>query len=127
MIKKEAVALIITGLSVQQPLLLQKEGSGDMPAEQEAKETDWIGGQFTGQAVPGDEHRWIEEKGTARNYRIFRNRIRDYYSRAAKDYGRKRYGQDVAGIQIEQGDYPLQRRGAHIEQKGYSLRGGMHL
>nr|WP_304710190.1 FAD-dependent oxidoreductase [uncultured Acetatifactor sp.] len=45
------------------------------------EETDWIGGQFTSQAVPGDEHRWIEEKGAARNYRIFRNRIRDYYSR----------------------------------------------
>lgn len=45
------------------------------------EETDWIGGQFTSQAVPGDEHRWIEEKGATRNYRLFRKRIRDYYYR----------------------------------------------
>ena len=27
------------------------------------EETDWIGGQLTTQAVPPDEHPWIEEMG----------------------------------------------------------------
>ena len=26
-------------------------------------ETEWIGGQLTSQAVPPDEHKWIEETG----------------------------------------------------------------
>ncbi|MCS6865370.1 MAG: FAD-dependent oxidoreductase [Gemmataceae bacterium] len=45
------------------------------------EETDWIGGQFTAQAVPPDEHPWIEERGSTRTYRTFRNRVRDYYRR----------------------------------------------
>jgi len=41
--------------------------------------TDWIGGQFTSQAVPPDEHRWIEQFGCTASYRELRNGIRDYY------------------------------------------------
>ena len=33
------------------------------------EETDWIGGQLTQQAVPPDEHRWIESHGCTRRYR----------------------------------------------------------
>ncbi len=43
------------------------------------EETDWIGGQFTQQAVPPDEHPWIEQFGCTRSYRRFRNEVRDYY------------------------------------------------
>jgi FAD dependent oxidoreductase len=43
------------------------------------EETDWIGGQLTSQAVPPDEHPWIESFGCTRNYRRLRNLIRDYY------------------------------------------------
>lgn len=43
------------------------------------RESDWIGGQLTSQAVPPDEHRWIETKGSNASYRQLRNRIRDYY------------------------------------------------
>lgn len=43
------------------------------------EESDWIGGQMTSQAVPPDEHRWIETKGANASYRQLRNRIRDYY------------------------------------------------
>src|SRR5690349_21324191 len=43
------------------------------------EETDWIGGQSTSQAVPPDEHGWIERFGCTRAYRRFRNGIRDYY------------------------------------------------
>ena len=33
------------------------------------EETDWIGGQLTQQAVPPDEHRWIESHGCTQSYR----------------------------------------------------------
>ncbi len=45
------------------------------------EETDWIGGQLTQQAVPPDEHRYIEEFGATRTYRDYRTRVRDYYRR----------------------------------------------
>lgn len=43
------------------------------------EETDWIGGQLTAQAVPPDEHPWIESFGCTETYRKFRNSVRDYY------------------------------------------------
>ncbi len=43
------------------------------------EETDWIGGQLTSQAVPPDEHPWIESVGCTRSYRQFRDGVRDYY------------------------------------------------
>lgn len=45
------------------------------------EETDWIGGQLTSQAVPPDEHRWIETHGRTRSYHQLREGIRDYYRR----------------------------------------------
>lgn len=44
-----------------------------------AETTDWLGGQMTSQAVPPDEHQWIETHGAPQSYRDIRNRIRDYY------------------------------------------------
>lgn len=43
------------------------------------EETDWIGGQLTQQAVPPDEHPWIESFGCTRSYRRFRDGVREYY------------------------------------------------
>lgn len=43
------------------------------------EETAWIGGQPTSQAVPFDEHPWIEQFGAPRSYRQLRTAIRDYY------------------------------------------------
>ncbi len=43
--------------------------------------TDWIGGQLTQQAVPPDEHVWIETTGAPASYRRFRTLVRDYYRR----------------------------------------------
>jgi len=43
------------------------------------EETDWIGGQLTAQAVPPDEHPWIEMFGCTQTYRNYRNAVRDYY------------------------------------------------
>jgi len=45
------------------------------------EETDWIGGQFTAQAVPPDENRWIETCGGTKSYQEFRTTIRNYYRR----------------------------------------------
>ena len=43
------------------------------------EETDWLGGQLTSQAVPPDEHPWIEFFGCTRSYREYRNAVRRYY------------------------------------------------
>src|SRR6266540_7015338 len=43
------------------------------------EETDWVGGQLTAQAVPPDEHPWIEQFGCTALYRQLRAGIRDYY------------------------------------------------
>ncbi len=43
------------------------------------EETDWIGGQATTQAVPPDEHPWIESFGCTRAYRAYRDAIRRFY------------------------------------------------
>src|ERR687885_666807 len=45
------------------------------------EETDWIGGQLTSQAVPPDEHPWIEGLGCTASYRRLREGIRAYYRR----------------------------------------------
>lgn len=45
------------------------------------EETDWLGGQLTNQAVPPDEHPWVEQFGVTRSYRQLRDGIRDYYRR----------------------------------------------
>ncbi len=43
------------------------------------EETDWIGGQLTSQAVPPDEHPWIEQFGCTALYRQYRNLVRRFY------------------------------------------------
>lgn len=44
-------------------------------------EEPWLGGQLTSQAVPPDEHPWIEEMGATSTYRALRDGIRSYYRR----------------------------------------------
>ncbi len=41
--------------------------------------TDWVGGQVSQQAVPPDEHQWIEQAGRSASYANYRRKIRDYY------------------------------------------------
>lgn len=43
------------------------------------EETDWVGGQLTSQAVPPDEHKWIEKFGATKSYLDYRREVRDYY------------------------------------------------
>ncbi len=45
------------------------------------EETDWIGGQLTSQAVPPDEHPWIESFGRTQSYAGYRSAVREYYRR----------------------------------------------
>lgn len=45
------------------------------------EETDWLGGQLSSQAVPPDEHMWIEKSGRTESYGELRRRIRHYYHR----------------------------------------------
>jgi hypothetical protein len=45
------------------------------------EEYPWIGGQLTSQAVPPDEHAWVEEFGVTARYRALRDGIRDVYRR----------------------------------------------
>lgn len=54
---------------------------------------DWIGGQLTSQAVPPDEHKWIEQFGCTRTYRQFRDQVRSYYRQhfPLSEYGRSAY------------------------------------
>jgi hypothetical protein len=43
------------------------------------EECDWLGGQLTSQAVPPDEHPWIEQFGCTARYRRLRDGLRAYY------------------------------------------------
>ncbi|GAA3648371.1 hypothetical protein GCM10022224_008890 [Nonomuraea antimicrobica] len=45
------------------------------------EEYDWLGGQLTSQAVPPDEHTWVELFGVTASYRALRDGIRAYYRR----------------------------------------------
>jgi len=43
------------------------------------EKTKWIGGQLTSQAVPPDEHPWIETEGATSTYMAYRKQVRKYY------------------------------------------------
>ncbi len=45
------------------------------------EDSDWLGGQLTSQAVPPDEHPWIEQFGCTARYRRLRDGLRDHYRR----------------------------------------------
>ncbi|MGF6229885.1 hypothetical protein QFZ27_003840 [Inquilinus ginsengisoli] len=45
------------------------------------EEYDWLGGQLTSQAVPPDEHSWVERFGVTASYRALRDGIREHYRR----------------------------------------------
>jgi NADPH-dependent 2,4-dienoyl-CoA reductase/sulfur reductase-like enzyme len=44
----------------------------------------WLGGQLTSQAVPPDEHPWVEHTGTTARYRQLREAVRARYKRARR-------------------------------------------
>ena len=76
MIEKQADILIVGGGlgGVAAALGALRAGRSVIMSE----EYDWIGGQLTSQAVPPDEHTWVEQFGVTRSYRRLRNGIRQY-------------------------------------------------
>lgn len=75
------------------------------------EETHWVGGQLTNQAVPPDEHPWIEEFGAAASYRTLRREIRNYYrthvpltAQARANFVVKRYDANVLFVPMEKTD-----------------------
>jgi FAD dependent oxidoreductase len=44
----------------------------------------WLGGQLTSQAVPPDEHPWVERTGTTARYRQLREAVRTRYKRTRR-------------------------------------------
>lgn len=78
MMRQEEADVIVTGGGLggcMAALSVAKMGLRVIMTE----ETDWLGGQLTSQAVPPDEHQWIEKFGCTATYREFRNRVRNYY------------------------------------------------
>ncbi len=70
------VAIIGGGLgSVAAALALLERGRRVVLTEEYA----WLGGQLTSQAVPPDEHIWVEQFGVTARYRALRDGIRRYY------------------------------------------------
>ncbi|MEV6969814.1 FAD-dependent oxidoreductase [Hamadaea sp. NPDC051192] len=70
------VAIIGGGLgSVAAALALLQRGRRVVMTEEYA----WLGGQLTSQAVPPDEHIWVEQFGVTARYRTLRDNIRRYY------------------------------------------------
>ncbi len=57
------------------------------------EETKWIGGQFTSQAVPPDEHPFIEKFGCTASYRQFRQDVRRFMK---EEFPAKAHIKDVA-------------------------------
>jgi choline dehydrogenase-like flavoprotein len=45
------------------------------------EDSEWLGGQLTSQAVPPDEHPWIESFGCTASYRRLRDEVRAHYRR----------------------------------------------
>ena len=54
------------------------------------EEYDWIGGQLTSQAVPPDEHTWVEQFGVTRQLPRAARRHPRYYRRALPAHRRRR-------------------------------------
>ena len=56
------------------------------------EETEWVGGQLTSQAVPPDEHPWVETVGSSASYRRLRATVRRL--------ARERYALTDAAVKI---------------------------
>ncbi|MGD7707383.1 FAD-dependent oxidoreductase [Microlunatus sp. Y2014] len=79
----------MTTRELRTPILVVGGGLGGVAAALAAAENGqrvvlteqyrWLGGQSTSQAVPFDEHPWIERFGGTRRYRRLRSGVRDYY------------------------------------------------
>ncbi|NEE04592.1 FAD-dependent oxidoreductase [Phytoactinopolyspora halotolerans] len=64
--------------------------------------TDWLGGVLTTQAVPPDEHVWIEQFGCTATYRAYREAVREYYRQhyPLTDAARQRRALNPGGAKV---------------------------
>ena len=46
--------------------------------------TTWLGGQMTSQAVPPDEHPWVERTGVTARYGLLRDAVRQRYKQTRR-------------------------------------------
>ena len=65
------VAAALTATDLGRSVILTEVGS-------------WIGGQLTSQAVPPDEHPWVESTGTTARYRRLRASVRARYKQTRR-------------------------------------------
>ncbi|WP_138413568.1 FAD-dependent oxidoreductase [Sinomonas gamaensis] len=100
-------------------------------------ECSWLGGQVSSQAIPPDEHPWIEMTGCTETYRQFRNGVRAFYrdhyplnaqSRSAPrlnpglgNIGPLSHEPFVAGLVIEQMLAPWRSRGLIEVLRGWRI------
>jgi hypothetical protein len=70
------VLVVGGGLGGVAAALAAAEGGADVVLTEAGR---WLGGQLTSQAVPPDEHPWVERFGVTTRYRRLREGIRAYY------------------------------------------------
>ena len=96
--KRADIAIVGGGLGgVAAALAALKAGRRVVMTEQYA----WLGGQLTSQAVPLDEHAWIEQFGSTASYRSLRDGIREHYRQnypLSAEARRQRYLNPGAGL-----------------------------
>jgi NADPH-dependent 2,4-dienoyl-CoA reductase/sulfur reductase-like enzyme len=70
------VLVVGGGLGGVAAALAAAEGGAEVGVAEAGR---WLGGQLTSQAVPVDEHPWVERFGVTARYRRLRDGIRAYY------------------------------------------------
>lgn len=91
--RKEICDVLVIGASlggVQAARAAAESGASVLLCE----ETEWIGGQLTSQAVPPDEHPWIETTGATRSYKEYREKVRSYYRSLPQASDAMRYAKE---------------------------------
>jgi hypothetical protein len=74
--QRTQVLVVGGGLGGVAAALAAAEGGADVVVTEAGR---WLGGQLTSQAVPLDEHPWVERFGVTARYRRLRDGIRAYY------------------------------------------------
>jgi glycine/D-amino acid oxidase-like deaminating enzyme len=99
MMELDADVLVVGGGlgGVAAALAAARHGSQVVLTEQ----YEWLGGQLTSQAVPPDEHRWVEQFGITRSYRELRDGIRRYYRQNYPLTERARRWRELNPVQVQ--------------------------
>ena len=74
--QRTQVLVVGGGLGGVAAAIAAAEGGAEVVLTEQGR---WLGGQLTSQAVPPDEHPWVERFGVTARYRRLRDGIRAYY------------------------------------------------